>query len=237
MELGRYARNQANIKIRQPLSKLEYFVNNKQSADTIKKYKNQILDELNIKEIVEVDSDTELLNYTVKPNFSSLGKKYGDDTKKIIELFNDLSFEEIRKQIDDKGVFTISKNGQIFELSNDEILITEDSVEGKSTVSDKNIVVSVCTVLTEELIHEGFVRDMVRQVQNMRKEADFNVEDRIKVSYNGDDEIKIALENFEAYFRKEVLAVELITKIDKEDYSKEVTIGNKKVTFGISKVT
>ena len=114
--------------------------------------------------------------------------------------------------------------------------VKDESLEGKSAVTDGDLTVAVVTDLTDELIQEGYVRDMVRHVQNMRKEADFNVEDRIMVNCNAINGVSEAIKKFEDYFRNEVLAVELTFSDVEGELTKEISIGGEKIIFGISRV-
>ena len=129
-----------------------------------------------------------------------------------------------------------TKNGQDYELTREDVMVKDESLEGKSAVTDGDLTVAVVTDLTDELIQEGYVRDMVRHVQNMRKEADFNVEDRITVNCNAKNGVSEAIKKFEDYFRNEVLAVELNFGNVERKLRKEISIDGEKIVFGISRV-
>ena len=237
VEMGRHARNKVNLKIRQPLSKLQYAVSDDALAKAFDQNAGEIMDELNIKEIERVSSPEEIMRFTLKPNFKSLGEKYGNELNQIKDLLAETDFSEAAENLRDEGVFNLSNNGSVYELSAEDVIIQEDALDGKSAVSEKLLTVAVITELTDELIQEGIVRDMIRQVQNMRKEAEFNVEDRITVNCDAEDDLKKALQSYENYFCNEVLAVNLSYESAEGEFSKEVDIRGQKVKYDISRIS
>ncbi len=237
VEMGRHARNKVNLKIRQPLSKLQYAVSDDALADAFEQNTDEIMDELNVKEIERVSSPEEMMRFSLKPNFKSLGERYGNELNQIREILAETEYAEVAEILRNDGVISLSKNGSVYELTAEDLIVQEDAVEGKSAVSEKHLTVAVITDLTEELIQEGIVRDMIRQVQNMRKEAGFNVEDRILVDCDVSDDLKKALKTFENYFCNEVLAVYLTYDGTNGEFNKEVDIRGHKVNYGISRFT
>ena len=237
VELGRYARNKANLKIRQPLAKLQYATRDSGMSKVIQRNSDQILEELNVKEIEQVKSERDLIRFDIKLNLRLLGQRYGKEIKEIQRLFNQLSYEDIKEEYTREGFYTLSDNKCNYQLLKDEILISVLSVDGKSAVTDSEMTVAVTTDLTPGLIQEGLVRDMIRQVQNMRKEANFEVEDRIVVTCNLKGELEVALRKFEDYFRNEVLAVDLKIGNISGEYQKQITISGQGMTYGISRIS
>ena len=236
VEMGRHARNKANLKIRQPLAKLEYATPDKTFSAAVLQNKDQILEELNVKAVKEVSSTKELISYCLEPNLALLGQKYGKKVEHIRQLLDGAEYDEVVAAVRAEREVTFSDDGDTFALLPEEILIKEVPLDNKSVVSDLNLTVGISTELTEDLIQEGLVRDMIRQVQNMRKEADFNVEDRILVTYQMGEEIGSALEAYQAYFCQEVLAVDLKGGAVTGEFSKDVEVRGETVTFGISRV-
>ena len=236
VEMGRHARNKANLKIRQPLAKLEFATQDNTFSEAVRQNQDQILEELNVKVVEEVSSAKELVSYSLEPNLALLGQKYGKKVKRIRELLQRVEYADIAAALRAERPVTFSDDGDTFDLLPEEILIKEISVDGKSVVTDQDLAVGISTELTEDLIREGIVRDMIRQVQNMRKEADFNVEDRISVTYEVGREIESALEAFQDYFCHEVLAVDLKGGAVSGEFSKKVELRGETVTFGISRV-
>ena len=235
VEMGRHARNKVNLKIRQPLSKLQYAVSDDALAKAFDQNAGEIMDELNVKKIERVSSPEEIMKFSLKPNFKSLGDKYGNELNQIRDLLAETDYAEATENLRGEGVISLSNNGSVYELSAEDVIVQEDVLDGKSAVSEKQLTVAVITELTEELIQEGIVRDMIRSVQNMRKEAGFNVEDRITVFCDAEDDLKKALQSYENYFCNEVLAVNLTYNSAESEFSKKVEIRGQKVNYGISR--
>ena len=235
VEMGRHARNKVNLKIRQPLSKLQYAVSDDALAKAFDQNAGEIMDELNVKKIERVSSPEEIMKFSLKPNFKSLGDKYGNEINQIRDLLAETDYAEAAESLRGEGVISLSNNGSVYELSAEDVIVQEDVLDGKSAVSEKQLTVAVITELTEELIQEGIVRDMIRSVQNMRKEAGFNVEDRITVFCDAEDDLKKALQSYENYFCNEVLAVNLTYNSAESEFSKKVEIRGQKVNYGISR--
>ena len=235
VEMGRHARNKVNLKIRQPLSKLQYAVSDDALAKAFDQNAGEIMDELNVKKIERVSSPEKIMKFSLKPNFKSLGDKYGNELNQIRDLLAETDYAEATENLRGEGVISLSNNGSVYELSAEDVIVQEDVLDGKSAVSEKQLTVAVITELTEELIQEGIVRDMIRSVQNMRKEAGFNVEDRITVFCDAEDDLKKALQSYENYFCNEVLAVNLSYNSAESEFSKKVEIRGQKVNYGISR--
>ena len=216
---GRSGRNTANIKNRQPIDNM--FI------DIIK-------EELNIKNVEFKDDVSAFTSYSFKPQLRTLGKKYGKLVPAIgnylkendgIKLMNELKENELIK-------FTIDNEN--IELSQDDVLIETAQMEGYVAESDKNITIVLNTNLTEELLEEGFVREIISKIQTMRKEAEFEVLDKITVYHNGNDNIaNIICKNIEQ-IKEDVLATDIINGSN-NGYSKEWNINGEKVTLTVVK--
>ncbi len=237
VEMGRHARNRASLKIRQPLQKLLFSTEDESVAEAILANRDQIIEELNVKWVERASSFSDLVVRSIAPNYPTLGEKFGESIKEITAALSDKTYDEIAGEMGDSGHFTISSNGTEYDLTKEDLIVNETSLEGKSAVSDGDLTVAVETDLSEELIQEGYVRDIVRHVQSMRKEADFNVEDRITVVCFAEDGVGDAIKKFEDYFRAEVLAVELTFGEVSGELTKEISVGGEVVAFGISRAT
>ncbi|MFQ6674322.1 MAG: DUF5915 domain-containing protein, partial [Fidelibacterota bacterium] len=235
VEMGRYARNRAHLKIRQPLARLEYATDDSRVAQAILLNRDQIMDELNVKEVRQVKSARDLMDYRIEPNLPLLGERFGKELSRIRELLSETTYDDVATDLKGQGSVQLSHNGERYELFEDEIIVKEVPMDGKSAVTDGQLTVAVSTELTEDLVQEGIVRDMIRHVQNMRREADFNVEDRIAVTCDAAGKMASALQTFQDYFCNEVLAVDLKTGSGAGEYSKEISIQGEKIVFGISK--
>tara|TARA_Y100001968_G_scaffold93066_1_gene83652 strand:+ start:1628 stop:4945 length:3318 start_codon:yes stop_codon:yes gene_type:complete len=234
VSMGRSARNIANIKNRQPLDKLVIY-----SSDDIEvmleNNKKQILDELNIKELKFIKNQNEIVSYDIKPNFSLLGQKFGNNMKDIIKIITDLEPQKVVEKIRYNKSIYIEYGGEQYSIDPDEILVDEQPRGDYSIVSNRTFTVGVYTVLSESLIKEGIVRDMVRHIQNIRKEMNFNVEDRIDIFISGSDKINDALIDNKLYFLNEVLGVSFNDESIKFNNSKNIKSSGEDVLISIKK--
>ena len=228
--LGRAARNGANIKNRQPLGKM--FVRADEALGG--EYAEIIRDELNVKELEFVDGEADFVSYSFKPQLKTVGPKYGRFLGKIKEHLASLDGSAAKKELDENGALKFSVDGNEIELGVDDLLIDSVQKEGSFAVSDYGITVAIDTNLTPELIEEGFVREIISKIQTMRKEADFDVMDKI-VLYTGENEKLngIIKKNAES-IKHDVLADEIVYSLG-GDSSKEWNINGEKMTLGVSK--
>lgn len=203
--LGRFAREEANIKVRQPISHLILPLNDK---DIIGDLISVIEEELNVKEIIFKEDMSEYLDYIVKPNFKVLGKTLGPKVKELQEILTKLSTKDIALLQSDG--LTVKLGDEDFKLTNEMVLISLKQKEGYASSSNNKTCVVLNTELTEDLILEGLAREFVRKVQSLRKEADFVITDHIKVIYHGSDKINQMLDKYYDYVMGEVLGDELV---------------------------
>ena len=236
VELGRSARNKGNLKIRQPLAKLTFTVKNDAIADFIFDQQSVVLDELNIKAITRAEVESELIRYKVKPNLPLLGQKFGKELPAIRNHLNDADGAEVLAEIRSNKSYKMNLNGESISIGRDDLLIEAESAEGFTSSGDDNVTVGLTIKLTEELVQEGIVRDVIRQVQTMRKNANFAVEDRIIIYGLLDGPVGEAIRSFEGFFKNEVLAVELIEEDQSGEFSDSFLIGDQKIEFGLKRV-
>lgn len=237
VELGRSARNKANLKIRQPLSTLMYHVKDNELSLFIEEHKTVILDELNVKNIKAVDSPLELIKYHVKPNFPILGQKYGKDLQTIRKLLADIDGETIVTKLQTSQEISLQSDERSFTITWEDILVEKQSPEGLTSASDEGITVALVTTLTDELKQEGIVRDVIRQVQIMRKDADFAVEDRIEVLGKFPGDIEPAVHTYRGYFCSETLTVSMNSEFEEGEYQTTFDIRGESVTLGIKRIS
>ena len=236
VELGRSARNKGNLKIRQPLANLTFTVKNDAIADFIFDQHSVVLDELNIKTITRTEVESELIRYKVKPNLPLLGQKFGKELPAIRNHLNDADGAEVLAEIRSNKSYKMNLNGESISIGRDDLLIEAESAEGFTSSGDDNVTVGLTIKLTEELVQEGIVRDVIRQVQTMRKNANFAVEDRIIIYGLLDGPVGEAIRSFEGFFKNEVLAVELIEEDQSGEFSDSFQIGDQKIKFGLKRV-
>ena len=226
--LGRFAREEVNIKVRQPISHL---ILPKKDEKIIGNLISIIQEELNVKEIIFKEDMSDYLDYIVKPNFKILGKTLGPKIKELQEILSNLTAKEI-SQLDQESL-KINLSGEDFELTNEMVLISLKQKEGYASSSNSRTCVVLNTELTEELILEGLAREFVRKVQSLRKEADFVITDHIKVIYNGTDKIKQMLEKYYDYVMGEVLGDELIND---QSLAFDDELNDEKVAIKVEKI-
>lgn len=205
ISIGRYVREENKIKVRQPLEKALLDGKNKELiSDLIPLIK----EELNIKEIEFVDDLNHYMNLSVKPNFKEVGKLFGPLIKEFQNKLENLSSEEISK-LQNNETIIMNIGSEDKKITNDMVEIRISSKEGFNVGMENNNFIILETTLTDELIREGIAREMISKVQQLRKIKDFNVADRINLYYNGDDEIKKSIEQFETYIKKETLSLKI----------------------------
>ena len=203
--LGRFAREEVNIKVRQPIKNL---ILPKSDELIIGDLLPIIQEELNVKEVEFKEDMTEYLDYVVKPNFQVLGKTLGPKMKELQGIISNLTTEDITSIME--GGLTVKLAGEDFELNSDNTLVSIKQKEGYASTSNNRTIVVLDTELTEELILEGLARVFVRKVQSLRKDADFVITDHINVYYNGSEKIDKMLELYKDYIMGEVLGEKLI---------------------------
>jgi len=209
---GRYVREETKIKVRQPLPKA---LLDKKNEVIIGELTDLIMEELNVKEIVYVSDLSEYMNFTVKPNFKEVGKIFGKNVNLFASKLLELSVEEINR-LNNNGIVSMDIDGVVYDVTNNMVDIRISSKEGFNVGTINNEFIILDTKLTSELIEEGIARETISKIQQLRKNADFNVVDRIKVYYDGDSDYEVALNNNLEFIKNETLAVEFVK--DNSDY-------------------
>ncbi len=228
--LGRAARNTANIKNRQPIGTM-YVCSNVELAD---EYRTIILDELNVKEIVFRNDLSEFTSYTFKPQLKTVGPKYGKLLNGIRTHLTEMDGRKAMEELETTGSLSFDINGANVVLSKEDLLIDMAQMEGYVTEADNRVTVVLSTDLSEELIEEGFVREIISKIQTMRKEAGYEVMDRIHVYSNGNGRIQDLMERHGEEIRKDVMASDILFA-EAKGYVKEWNINGETVTLGVEK--
>jgi len=206
VRMGRSARNASGLKVRQPLAVFTVKPSSRLERDAILNNERLILDELNIKAIELSDTASGLVKRSLKPNFSLLGPKYGKLMPKIREALANSDQDALAlKALAGENV-EIEIDGQTLSLAPDELAVETITPENLSCIEESGTVVAVDTALTEELIQEGLVRDLVRMIQSLRKDSGFNVDDRITIEYHAEGQLAQAVLAHAAYIRQETLS-------------------------------
>jgi isoleucyl-tRNA synthetase len=232
--LGRAARNDAAIKNRQPLQKL-YLVSGGNAP--VGQYEDIIRDELNIKALEVIDAADQFVDYAFKPQLKTVGKKFG---KLVPQLRNTLAAangSELMSALKKDGVLDLVIDGQSIRLTEEDLLIETRRREGFAAAAEHGVTVVLDTRLTPELIEEGYMRELVSKVQTMRKEAGFNVTDRIRLYYGGSDVIKNIFRKYGKELADDVLADGVDDVLPASgSYSKEWDINGEAVTLAVRRL-
>ena len=229
--MGRAARNTANIKNRQPIGTM-YVKSEFQLSEF---YKEIIEDELNVKEVVFKDDIADFISYSFKPQMRTVGPKYGKLLNKIKTVLSELDGNKAMAELKSTGELKVDIDGQEIVLLEEDLLIDMAQMEGYVSESDHTITVVLDTNLTPELIEEGFVRELVSKIQTMRKEAGFEVMDKIRVYAKDNDKIVSIMKNHGDEIKSEVLAEDIVTG-ETKGYEKEWNINSEKVTMAVERI-
>lgn len=235
VRLGRSARNASGLKVRQPLSLLTVKPSSRLEYEAIVNNTQLILDELNMKSIELADTASGLVSHTLKPNFSLLGPKYGKLMPKIREVLSTSDQNNLASAVLEGKNIEITVDGELITLEPEEVMVESTTPENLSCIEESGTVVAVDTVLTDELIQEGLIRDLVRMIQSLRKDSNFNVDDHITIEYHAEGQLAIAIGLHEDYIRQETLA-DSIKSVDVSDGFVKDKISGEEVAIKLQKV-
>ncbi len=229
--MGRACRNSANIKNRQPIGAM--FV--KAPYELPEFFQEIIADELNVKKVAFTEDVSSFTDYTFKPQLRTVGPKYGKFLKQIQQALSELDGNKAYAELKSKGSITLDSVNAEVVLCEEDLLITMTQQEGYVTEGDNEVTVVLDTNLTPELIEEGFVRELISKIQTMRKEAGFEVMDKITVSYQAEEKIDTVFRKHGTQIQSEVLA-EDIDSTQIKGHQKEWNINGEHVVLGVEKV-
>jgi isoleucyl-tRNA synthetase len=226
-------RNQIEMNVRQPLGRIILPIKDESERQAIESVRDIILEEVNVKDIQFVDDDSGIVEKSAKPNYPVLGKRLGPKMKAVAAKVNQLTTEEIT-EFEKNGWIDLEIDDETIRIDSEGLEIIRTGLEGWTVETEKGLSVAVDTALSEDLIQEGIAREFVNRVQNMRKEANFEVTDRISIGFTGSDDIKEAVVSMSDYIKKETLAEELqIKELDVSDFTKTWDIGEEECTISI----
>jgi isoleucyl-tRNA synthetase len=232
--LTRAMRAKSNLKVRQPLKKIMVAVE-KSKRGALKEMSNVILDEVNIKELEILDDDSGVVNKTAKANFKSIGPKYGKKVNPVANAIKNLSKEEI-SALEKGGTIVLNVGGEEITVVKDDVEIISSEITGWLVETEGGVTVAIDTELTQELINEGLAREFVNRIQNMRKDAGFNVIDRINIYLSGDLALTEAVNLFNGYISAETLANKVSIENNTNGYNQNWQIGELNCSITIEKV-
>ncbi|MFA3783017.1 isoleucine--tRNA ligase [Melioribacteraceae bacterium 4301-Me] len=231
--ITRAMRAKSNLKVRQPLKKMIVAVTSNK-RDAVEKMKDVILEEVNIKELVVLDDDSSIVNKSAKPNFKVIGPKYGKLVKPLTNIIKNFGKEEI-SLLEKQGKLDVTVEGTNITLTKEEIEIVSHEIEGWMVDSEEGVTVALDTELNESLIAEGYAREFVNRIQNMRKDYGLDVVDRINIFVESNEQMKSFINQFKNYIANETLADSINFKLNQNGYQQEWEIGEHKCNIVIEK--
>ena len=217
VRLGRASREAVKIKVRQPLR--EVLIDGKYE-DKIKDLVPLIKEELNVKNVVFEKDLSQFMNFSLKPNFKVAGPVLGPKVKSFGKALSELDSYEVVKKLEEDGKIVLNLEGEEVEISKDFVMVTISAKEGFDVAMENNLFVILDTTLTKDLLNEGYAREFVSKVQQMRKANGYDVLDNINIYYDGDNEIQEAVDIFEDYIKTETLALSII-RVKDETFEKQ----------------
>jgi len=236
VSIGRAARSRKNLKIRQPLSGIDVFIPGLNQFKKIDSETGIIREELNIKDIRQLGDVSEVVSYRAKLNFASAGPRLGAAVKAAAAKVAELKSDEIKDFMDQKEI-KLAVNSSTYRLTDEDIEIVKTEKDGFSVESDNGITVAVRTEITDDLRDEGFAREMVNKIQNMRKSSGFEVTDRIFLLIRTEEPLVGAVKRHHGFICKETLAdkIELGRTLPKERIAKSWNINGVKAEIAVIK--
>ena len=229
ISLGRNAREEVKIKVRQPISEVLIDGKNKELIGDLVELINE---ELNVKNVTYISDLSKYMNFEVKPNFKVVGKIFGPKIKLYQEALTNLTEEDV-KFIENGEAVTVTVDGELYEVTSEMVDIRVSAKEGYDVAKENNNFIILNTNLTEELIDEGIAREVVSKVQNLRKQKDFDVADRINLYYSADVKFDTVIEKFGDFIKNETLATEITRK---ENLTEEFDLNGLTVKLDVEKM-
>ncbi|MBI3586603.1 MAG: isoleucine--tRNA ligase [Ignavibacteriales bacterium] len=236
--LVRAMRMKSNLKVRQPLKKIILPIASERDRAAVKQMEDVILEEINVKQIEYVTDESGIVKKKAKPNFRTLGQKFGKSVQPVAARIREFTSKEIN-ELEQQGTLTFPVNGSEYTIAKEDIEVLHEDIKGWMVESDGSVTVALDTELNDELIDEGLAREFVNRVQNMRKDAGFEVTDRIKIYYHSSERMAKALQRMASYVQQETLATQLVaaTGMAPSVSFVEEDINGERTGIGIEKVT
>ncbi|MBM2845385.1 MAG: isoleucine--tRNA ligase, partial [Bacteroidetes bacterium] len=232
--LVRAMRMKSNLKVRQPLKRIILPIADDRERETVQQMEDMILDEINVKTIEYVTDESGIVKKKAKANFKSIGPKFGKSVQQVAGRIKELTVEEIG-DLERSGTLNLSVNGSTVTIDRDDVEIIREDIQGWLVVSDGGLTVALDTELNDELRAEGIAREFVNRIQNMRKDAGFQVTDRIAIFYKASERIDRVVQSMASYIKKETLAVELSGHLETGEYSTTFDINGEPVEAAVAR--
>ncbi|UCD93854.1 MAG: isoleucine--tRNA ligase [Candidatus Zixiibacteriota bacterium] len=229
-------RKERQVRVRQPLASVTVGCRDKSTADAFRRFENHILDELNVKELVLVDDLSDMISYSVKPNFSVTGPKFGKAVPEIGKALSSMDAAQVARRVKAGLDVAVTVDGRNYDLAAEDIIVETVCPEHIALYESTDYTTALDTSLTDELMAEGMVRDLVRHIQTLRKDRGFELDDRINLHYSTEsDTLSGAIDNWLDYVKSETLALDASSAIS-GDPDKVIEITGHKVALKLDKV-
>jgi isoleucyl-tRNA synthetase len=215
--LGHAARNTENLKVRQPLAEAAFVVGNMEEQSVVGDYAELLKDELNVKTVSLLGSASEAVSFTINPLPKQLGQRFKAQFPQVRAALLALPADQSARKLMDGESLSIVVDGETYQIGGDEVEVRADAKAGFAVASEGAYLAALVTELSPELVQEGLVREFVRRVQSLRKDADFDIADRIHLYYTASEQLNAAIQAFSEYIKEETLAVELSAGVTPED--------------------
>jgi isoleucyl-tRNA synthetase len=209
VSLGHAARNKSGLKVRQPLSEVAFGLGAHNEGSIVKRYAEMIGEELNVKTVRLLDATSEAVDYQLKPLPKQLGQKYGSRFPALRKAILDCDAEEASHKLLENQSIKVELEGEMLEILPEEVEVLLQAQEGFSVAAEGPYLAAIVTELSHDLILEGLSREVVRRIQDLRKQADLNVDDRIQLQYDASSRLQEAINRHRQYLEDETLAVDL----------------------------
>jgi len=232
--LVRAMRMKSNLKVRQPLKRIILPITDDREREAVQQMEDMILDEINVKTIEYVTDESGIVKKKAKANFKTIGPKFGKSVQRVAEQIKELTAAEIG-DLERSGTLKLPVNGSTVTIDRDDVEIIREDIQGWLVESDSGLTVALDTELNDELRTEGIAREFVNRIQNMRKDARFQVTDRIEIFYKAGDRIDHVVQSMAAYIKNETLAVELSRHLQTGEYSSTFDINGESVEATVAR--
>jgi isoleucyl-tRNA synthetase len=209
--LGHAARNSQNLKVRQPLSEAAFVVGNLDEQGVVDNYAEILKDELNVKSVSLLGSASDAVSFSLNPLPKQLGQRFKADFPKVRKALLSLPPDQSARKLLDGLTLSVDINDRTYQITAEEVEVRAEAKEGYAVASEGAYLAALVTEMTPELANEGLVREFVRRVQSLRKDADLDIADRIHLYYSATEQLSAAIRSFESYIKEETLAVEVIS--------------------------
>ncbi len=236
VSLVRALRNKSNLKVRQPLRRIILPVAGEADRAEISKMAEVILEEVNVKHLEYVTDESGIVHKSAKPNFKALGPKHGKSVQGVANAIKQFTSADIRK-LEEKGETTVVVDGQDVTIAKEDVEILREDLKGWVVESENGLTVALDVELTPELLDEGFAREFVNRVQNMRKDAGYEVTDRIRIFASGAEALNRIVRQQASYIKNETLALEILESGSVPNgYAAEWDINGEQCTITIERI-